>query len=41
MKNNIKLEKEKNEYFIEWIYKIWHHHDTIDDLYNCNYVVII
>ena len=39
MKNNIKLEKEKNEYFIEWIYKIWHHHDTIDDLYNCNYDV--
>ena len=41
MKNKIKLEKEKNEYFIEWIYKIWHHHDTIDDLYNCNYDVKI
>ena len=34
---NIKLEKEKNEYFIDWIYKIWHHHDTVDKLYQCNY----
>ena len=33
----VKLEKDKNEYFIDWIYKIWHHHDTVDKLYQCNY----
>lgn len=38
---NIKLEKEKNEYFIDWIYKIWHHHDTVDNLYQCNYDINI
>ncbi len=21
---NISLEKERNEYFVDWIYKIWH-----------------
>ena len=30
-KVEVKIEKEKNEYFIDWIYKIWHHHDTIDE----------
>ena len=38
---NIKLVKEKNEYFIDYIHKIWHHHDTVDKLYNCNYDVPI
>lgn len=38
---NIKLKKEKNEFFIDWIYKIWHHHDTVDKLYQCNYDVDI
>lgn len=33
----IKLERENNEYFIDWIYKIWKHHDTVDKLYKCNY----
>ena len=37
MNYNITLEKENNEYFKDWIYKIWHHHDTIDKLYQCNY----
>ena len=36
---NVKLVKEKNEYFIDYIHKIWHHHDTVDKLYNCNYDV--
>lgn len=39
--NEVRLEQEKNEYFKEWIYKIWHHHDTIDNLYQCNYDVEI
>lgn len=38
---NIKLKKEKNEFFIDWIYKIWHHHDTVDKLYQCDYDVNI
>ena len=38
---NVKLVKEKNEYFKEYIHKIWHHHDTVDKLYNCNYDVQI
>ena len=38
---NIKLEKENNEYFVDWIYKIWKHHDSIDDLYQCDYNVKI
>jgi len=37
----VKLIKEKNEYFKDWIYKIWHHHDTIDKIYQCNYDVEI
>lgn len=37
MNYNITLERENNEYFKDWIYKIWHHHDTIDKLYQCNY----
>lgn len=42
MKNlEVKLIKEKNEYFKDWIYKIWHHHDTIDKIYQCNYDVEI
>lgn len=42
MKNlEVKLIKEKNEYFKDWIYKIWHHHDTIDKIYKCNYDVEI
>ena len=38
---NVKLVKEKNEYFKDYILKIWHHHDTVDKLYNCNYDVPI
>jgi len=38
---NVELVKEKNEYFKEYIHKIWHHHDTVDKLYNCNYDVQI
>lgn len=39
---NIRLEKEENDYFIDWIHKIWHHHDTtVDNLYQCNYDVNI
>ena len=42
MKNlEVKLIKEKNEYFKDWIYKIWHHNDTIDKIYQCNYDVEI
>lgn len=29
---NIKLKKENNEYFIDWIHKIWHHHYNLDKL---------
>lgn len=32
---NIKLKKENNEYFIDWIHKIWHHHYTLDKLQQC------
>ena len=37
MNYNITLERKNNEYFKDWIYKIWHHHDTIDKLYQCDY----
>lgn len=30
---NIRLEKEKNDYFREWIIKEWKHHNTVDPVY--------
>lgn len=39
--SKVKLVKEENEYFKDWIYKIWHHHDTVDKIYQCNYDVEI
>ena len=29
----IKLEKEKNDYFREWIIEEWKHHNTVDPIY--------
>ena len=33
-KNTVKLEKENNDYFRNWIIKEWHHHNSIDDIYS-------
>ena len=30
---NIKLEKENNDYFREWIIEEWKHHNTVDSIY--------
>ena len=30
---DIKLEKEKNDYFREWIIEEWKHHNTVDPIY--------
>lgn len=30
---DIKLEREKNDYFREWIIKEWVHHNTVDPIY--------
>ena len=32
-KLDIKLEKEKNDYFREWIIEEWKHHNTVDPIY--------
>lgn len=32
-KLNIKLEKEENDYFREWIIEEWKHHNTVDQIY--------
>ncbi len=32
----IQLIKEENEFFIDWIKKIWKHHNTVDLLYQCD-----
>ena len=32
-KLDVKLEKEKNEYFREWIIEEWKHHNTVDPIY--------
>lgn len=32
-KMNIKLEKENNDYFREWIIEEWKHHNTVDSIY--------
>lgn len=32
-KLDIKLEKENNDYFREWIIKEWKHHNTVDPIY--------
>lgn len=31
--NNIKLKKENNDLFREWIIEEWKHHNTVDDIY--------
>lgn len=33
MENNIKLIKENNDFFREWIIEEWKHHNTVDDVY--------
>ena len=34
MKNtNIRLEKENNDFFREWIIEEWKHHNTVDPIY--------
>ena len=30
---DVKLEKENNDYFREWIIKEWKHHNTVDPIY--------
>ena len=30
---DIKLEKENNDYFREWIIEEWKHHNTVDPIY--------
>lgn len=30
---NVRIEKEKNDYFREWIIKEWEHHNTVDPIY--------
>ena len=30
---NVKLEKENNDYFREWIIEEWKHHNTVDPIY--------
>lgn len=32
-KIEIKLEKENNDFFREWIIKEWQHHNTVDPIY--------
>lgn len=32
-KLDVKLEKEKNDYFREWIIEEWKHHNTVDPIY--------
>lgn len=32
-KLDIRLEKEKNDYFREWIIEEWKHHNTVDPIY--------
>lgn len=32
-KLDVKLEKEKNDYFREWIIEEWKHHNTVDSIY--------
>lgn len=32
-KLDVKLEKEENEYFREWIIEEWKHHNTVDPIY--------
>lgn len=32
-KLNVKLQKENNDYFREWIIEEWKHHNTVDPLY--------
>ena len=33
MENNVKLIKEHNDFFREWIIEEWKHHNTVDDVY--------
>ena len=33
MENNVKLIKENNDFFREWIIEEWKHNNTVDDLY--------
>ena len=33
MENNVKLIKENNRFFREWIIEEWKHHNTVDDVY--------
>ena len=33
MENNVKLIKENNDFFREWIIEEWKHHNTVDDVY--------
>lgn len=32
-KEDVKLEKESNDYFREWIIEEWKHHNTVDEIY--------
>ncbi len=32
-KNDVKLKKENNDFFREWIIKEWKHHNTVDNIY--------
>lgn len=32
-KLNVRLEKENNDYFREWIIEEWKHHNTVDEIY--------
>ena len=32
-KQNVKLEKEANDYFRKWIIEEWKHHNTVDSIY--------
>ena len=33
MENNVKLIKENNDFFREWIIEEWKHHNTVDEVY--------
>ena len=33
MENNVKLIKENNDFFREWIIEEWKHRNTVDDVY--------
>lgn len=37
-KIEIKLEKENNDFFREWIIKEWEHHNTVDPIYQLNII---